>query len=118
MCKFSAAPEMRIYEPTPSTGIETIRRYGALADRGGSAEIAAQQWTEAGFDDEMTARWLQARCFDPQAARGLSELGVTPEQSAVRTRDGGGGYIDTIAYKVANGDLTVRQGAARTLSSR
>ncbi|MGI8505703.1 MAG: hypothetical protein ACR2MK_02660 [Solirubrobacteraceae bacterium] len=109
---------MKVYEPTPRTGIETIKRYGQLADRGGSAEIAAQQWTDAGFDDAMTARWLQARCFDAQAARGLSELGVTPEQSAARTRDGRGGYIDTIAFKVANGDLTVRQGAARTLSSR
>jgi hypothetical protein len=109
---------VKVYEPAPRTGSATIRRYGELADRGGGAEVAAQQWTAAGFDDEQTARWLQARCFDPQAARGLSELGVTPEQSAVRTRDGGGGYIDTIAYKVANGDLTSRQGAARTLSSR
>ncbi len=50
--------------------------------------------------------------------RALAGLGVTPEQAAVRTRDGGDGYIDTIAYKVANGDLTPRQGAARTLSSR
>lgn len=109
---------MKVYEPARRTGVETIRQYGKLADRDGSAEIAAQQWTEAGFDDSMTASWLQARCFDPQAARRLSELDVTPEQCAVRTRDGGGGYIDTIGYKVANGDLTVRQGAARTLSSR
>ncbi len=109
---------MKVYEPAPRTGSETIRRYGELAERGASAEIAAEQWTEAGFDDALTARWLQARCFDPQAARGLSELGVTPEQSAVRTRDGGGGYIDTIGFKVAQGDLTARQGAARTLSSR
>ncbi len=108
---------MKIYEPAPNTSIETIRRYGELADRGGPAELAAQQWTEAGFDDRLTERWLQARCFDPQAARALTELGVTPEQSAVRTRDGGG-YIDTIGYKVAKGDLTSRQGAARSSSSR
>jgi hypothetical protein len=109
---------MKIYEPTPKTNVETIRKWGELADRGGSAESATERWTDAGFDDEMTARWLQARCFDPHAARGLSELGVTPEQSAVRTRDGGGGDIETIAYKVATGDLTARQGAARALSSR
>jgi hypothetical protein len=109
---------VKVYEPDRRTGVETIRRYGKLADRDGSAEIAAQRWTQAGFDDAMTARWLRARCFDPQAASALSELGVTPEQCAVRTRDGGGGYVDTIAYKVANGDLTVRQGAARTMSSR
>ncbi len=109
---------MRVYEPPAKTSVETIRRYGELADRGGAAEAAAQAWTEAGFDDEMTARWLEARCFDPQAARALAELGVTPEQATVRTRDGGSDYIDTIAYKVAHGELTPRQGAARTLSSR
>ncbi len=109
---------MKIYEPARSTSSETIRQFGALADRGETAEIAARRWTQAGFDDPMTARWLQARCFDPQAARTLAELGVTPEQSAVRTRDGGDGYIDTIGYKVANQDLSPRQGAARSLSSR
>ncbi len=108
---------MKIYEPAPETSTETISRYGELADRGGPAELAARRWTQAGFDDTLTARWLQARCFDPQAARELSELGVTPEQSAVRTRDGGG-FIDTIGYKVADGHLTARQGAARSSSSR
>jgi len=44
-------------------------------------------------------------------------LNVTPAQAAARTRDGGD-YVDTIAHKVANGHLTPRQGAARTLSSR
>ena len=109
---------MRVYEPPAKTSVETIRRYGELADRGGTAEAAAQAWTEAGFDDETTARWLEARCFDPQAARALAELGVTPQQATARTRDGGGDGIDTIAYKVANGDLTPRQGAARSMSSR
>jgi hypothetical protein len=109
---------MEIHEPTVRTSAETIRRYCQPADRGEAAEAAAQAWTDAEFDDEATARWLEARCFDAQAARALADLGVTPGQAAVRTRDGGGGYIDTIAYKVANGDLTPRQGAARTLSSR
>lgn len=109
---------MQVFEPAAKTTVETIRRYGQFADRGGAAEVAAQAWTDAGFDDEMTARWLEARCFDAQAARALSELGVTSGQAAVRTRDGGDGSIDTIAYKVANGDLTPRQAAARSLSSR
>ncbi|MGI8439122.1 MAG: hypothetical protein ACR2NV_02800 [Thermoleophilaceae bacterium] len=109
---------MKVYGPAVRTSVETIRRYSHFADRGGAAEVAAQAWTDAEFDDETTARWLEARCFDAQAARALAGLGVTPEQAAVRTRDGGDGYIDTIAYKVANGDLTPRQGAARTLSSR
>ena len=109
---------MQVYEPAARTGATTIRQYGELADRGGDPGAAAQAWTNAGFGDAMTARWLGARCFDAVAARALADMGVAPEQAAKRTRDGGGGYVDTIAYKVANGDLTARQGAARTLSSR
>jgi len=108
---------MEVYEPAARTSLETIERYGQFADRGAGPGAAAQAWTEAGFSDELTARWLDARCFDPEAARALAELGVSPEQAAARTRDGGGG-LDTIAYKVANGDLTARGGAARSLSSR
>ncbi|MDQ3647002.1 MAG: hypothetical protein M3433_00160 [Actinomycetota bacterium] len=108
---------MEVYEPAARTGVATISQYGELADRGGDPSAAAKAWTDAGFDDTMTARWLTARCFDAAAARALADMSVTPEQAAKRTRDGGG-YIDTIAYKVANGDLTARQGAARTSSSR
>lgn len=108
---------MEIYEPAARTSVETIKRYGDLADRGGAPEAAAQAWTEAGFDDGPAASWLEARCFDAQAARALADLGVAPGQAAARTRDGGGG-LDTIGYKVASGGLTARQGAARTLSSR
>jgi hypothetical protein len=108
---------VKIYELPVKTHTETIKRFGELADRGGSPEAAAQAWTKAGFGDDNTARWLQARCFDPDAARALTELGVQPEQAATRTRDGGE-YLDTIAYKVAAGDLTARQGAVRSLSSR
>lgn len=101
------------------TSVDTIKRHGELADRGEDAALAAQAWTDAEFDDEMTERWLQARCFDPGKARDLADLGVSPEQASKRTRDGAGGdYIDTIAYKVAMGHLSARQGAARAASSR
>jgi len=109
---------VKVYEPLPSTGVEVIRRFGELATRGGAAEAAAHAWTESGFDDLTTAKWLEARCFEPAAARSLAGLGVTPNQAASRTRDGRGDYIDTIGYKVASGDLTPRQGAARSMSSR
>jgi hypothetical protein len=109
---------MKEYWPTPTTGAETIRQYGELAERGGSAEAAAQAWSDAEFDDETTSKWLAARCFDPQAARALADMGVSPHQAAMRTRDGGGGYVDTIAFKVSSGDMTARQGAARSMSSR
>ncbi|MEA2138980.1 MAG: hypothetical protein QOG56_2130, partial [Solirubrobacteraceae bacterium] len=96
------------------TSVDTITRYGDLADRGEDPAVAAKAWTEAGFDDEMAGRWLAARCFDPDAARDMAELGVTPEQASKRTRDGAGeSYIDTIAYKVSMKQLSARQGAAR-----
>ncbi len=109
---------MKVYGPPVSTSPETIKQFGELADRGGDARAAAQTWTDAGFDDPVAAKWLEARCFDPEAARALADMGVTPKQASHKTRDGGGEYRDTIAYKVANGDLTTRQGAARCLSSR
>ena len=82
-------------------------------------ETWRSKWSDAGFDDKATARWLDARCFDPQASAGLDDLGVTPTQAAKRTRDGAGErYIDTIAFKVSKGHLSARQGAARADSSR
>ena len=100
------------------TTAETITRFGELAEQLGDAADAAKAWTAAGYDDEQTAKWLEARCFDPEAARELDDLGVTPAQAAQRTRDGRRDYRDTIGFKVASGDLSPRQGAARASSSR
>jgi hypothetical protein len=98
--------------------LDTILRHGDMATLGGDPARAAQAWTDAGFDDAAADAWLSARCFDPQAARALDDLGVTAAQATKRTRDGRRDYPDTIAYKVASGDLSPRQGAARAASSR
>jgi hypothetical protein len=101
------------------TSVDTIKRHGELADRGADPADAADAWTAAEFDDEEAGKWLDARCFDPESARALADLGVTPGQASKRTRDGAGdSYIDTIAYKVSMGHLSARQGAARAASSR
>ena len=100
------------------TSVETIERFGELADRGEDPRAAAKAWSAPGFDDEQAARWLEARCFDPQAARAMADLGVTPGQASRRTRDGRRDYRDTIAFKVSSGDLSPRQAAARAMSSR
>ena len=101
---------------------DASRRSGATAISPIATTIrqaAARAWTDAEFDDETTAGWLEARCFDPASARELADLGVTPGQASKRTRDGAGeSYIDTIAYKVSMGQLSARQGAARAASSR
>jgi len=100
------------------TRVDTITRFGELAERGEDPAVMAKAWSDAGFDDEETAKWLEARCFDPQSARELADLAVTPGQATKRTRDGRRDYLDTIAFKVASGDLSARQGAARAASSR
>ena len=101
-----------------TTRAETISRFEDLAEHLGDPADAARAWTDAGFDDEQTAKWLEARCFDPEAARELHDLSVTPAQAATRTRDGKRNYRDTLGFKVASGDLSPRQGAARASSSR
>jgi hypothetical protein len=106
------------WSQTKLVSVDTIRRFGELADRGQDPAVAAKAWSQAGFDDERAAQWLDARCLDPVAARELEELDITPAQAAKRTRDGRRDYIDTIAFKVASGDLSPRQGAARAASSR
>src|ERR1044072_6541110 len=96
------------------TSVDTIKRYGELADRGEDPAVVAKAWTDAQFDDEEPARWLEARYFDAVSSRELANLGVTPGQASKRTRDGAGeSTIDTIAYKVSMGQLSARQGAAR-----
>ena len=102
----------------PETSPDTIRRFSDFTELGDDPDAAAEAWTAAGFDDEHTAAWLEARCFDPQVARALADLSVSPAQASKRTRDGRRNYIGTIAYKVSSGDLSARQGAARAASSR
>lgn len=105
-------------QPRTRTSVETINRFADLAEIGDDPAAAAKAWSDAGFEDEETAKWLEARCFDPQAARELADLGVTPGQAGMRTRDGRRDYRDTLGFKVASGDLSPRQGAARAASSR
>ena len=90
---------------------ETLGRHGDDALPGGaSREAAARAWLDAGFADaEEVADWLGARCFDPRHAQTLDEAGVTPEQAALRTREGRGDYEETVAYKFAHGDLTLAE---------
>lgn len=97
---------------------DTIGRHEELAEEIGDPQEAAKRWAQAGFAPEAVGQWLDARCFDPQSARELADLRVTPAQASKRTRDGRRDYLDTIAYKVASGDLSARQGAARAGSSR
>ncbi|MCA1616366.1 MAG: hypothetical protein LC800_20155 [Acidobacteria bacterium] len=94
-----------------------LERHGEAALAGAPAETAAYRWAARGFADaEDVEAWLAARCFDPAQAESLEEAGFTPEQAALRTTAGRGGYEDTVAHKLARGDLTLEE-ARRLVTS-
>lgn len=87
-----------------------LAQYGAVVLQGAPVESVAYDWLAAGFDDEEeVVAWLDARCFRARDARRLDEAGITPEQAARRTTAGRGDYEETIAYKLAQGDLTIEE---------
>jgi hypothetical protein len=96
---------------------ETLERCGDAALDGATAEAVAYRWLSHGFTDaEEIEDWLAARCFQPERAHELERAGFTPEQAALRTAAGRGGYADTVAFKVARGDLTLEE-ARRIVTS-
>jgi hypothetical protein len=97
---------------------DALRRHGGDAvPAGASPEAAARAWLAAGFADaEEVDDWLAARCFDPRRAQTLDAAGITPEQAALRTREGRADYEETVAYKLAHGDLTLEE-ARRIITS-
>jgi hypothetical protein len=87
---------------------DVIESHGHFA-HGGNPEDAAETWGEAGFDAAEVEEWLRARCFDPSAARDLTDAGVTAQMAAMRTEAGQGDYTDTVGFKVSDNDLEVEE---------
>ncbi|MDT7542277.1 MAG: hypothetical protein QOE33_2181 [Acidobacteriota bacterium] len=97
--------------------LDALALYGDAALAGAPAETVAYRWLAHGFTDaEEIEDWLDARCFRPERAHELDRAGLTPEQSSSRTNAGRGDYEDTIAYKYAQGDLTLEE-ARRIVTS-
>lgn len=88
--------------------VETLRRHGdEFTAREHPLEEQAGEWLTAGFDDaEEVQAWLDARCLTARDAQALERAGLTPEQAALRTNAGAGGYEDTVGFKLLRGDLT------------
>jgi hypothetical protein len=90
--------------------------YGALS-AGEVPHSVAEEWITAGFDDsEEIEDWLKARCFSATSAAQMEDFGITPQQAAFRTSAGNSDYEDTIAFKVANRDLSLEE-ARRIINS-
>ncbi|WP_206922984.1 Arc family DNA-binding protein [Alicyclobacillus acidoterrestris] len=86
---------------------DVVEKHGDFA-HGGDVEYGVKSWERAGFTPEEADAWLEARCFEAVDARRLADAGITPEQAA-QSDEEIGGYVDTIGYKVANGDLSVER---------
>ena len=96
---------------------DALERHGEAALAGAPAETAAYRWLSHGFADvEEVEDWLAARCFDPARAHELERAGLTPQQAAARTTAGRRNYEDTIAFKIAAGDLSLEE-ARRIVTS-
>lgn len=85
---------------------DVIEEHGHFA-HGGNPDDAAETWSESGFEAHEVDEWLQARCFDPSAARDLADAGVTPEMARMKTSAGSEEFVDTVGFKVSTGDLEV-----------
>jgi hypothetical protein len=96
------------YEAGDGGGAMNVRSvivsHGHFA-HGGDPDGAGEAWEEAGFQAAEVHEWLDARCFSPAAARDLADVGVTPEMARMKTSQGAGDYVDTVAFKVSDGDL-------------
>lgn len=87
---------------------DVVESHGHFA-HGGNPDDAAETWAESGFAGNEVDEWLKARCFHPSSARDLADAGVTAELASMHTEAGAGDYVDTVGFKVADGDLEVEE---------
>jgi hypothetical protein len=87
---------------------DVIERHGYFA-HGGNPDDAAETWAESGFEAHEVEEWLRARCFNPSAARDLADSGVTADLAQMKTSAGSSDYVDTVGFKVSDGDLEVEE---------
>jgi hypothetical protein len=85
-----------------------IQRYGRDA-HAGDPDGTADAWAEIGVSAAEVEEWLHARCFNPSAAEDMTDAGIAPWMAMMKTDAGSGGYVDTVGFKVANGDLEVEE---------
>jgi hypothetical protein len=96
------------YYSSDMTIRDLIERHGHIA-HGGDPDAATEAWEETGLDAAEVEEWLKARCFNPSAAEDMADAGITPEMAMMKTDAGSGDYVDTVAFKVATGDLEVEE---------
>lgn len=85
---------------------DVVDHHGHFAHLG-NPDDAAETWAAAGFDAHEVDAWLKAGCFSPGFARDLADAGLTPDLAAMRTGAGAGDYVESVGFKVSDGDLGV-----------
>lgn len=83
--------------------VEIIAHGGDFARGSEPAQEIADQWEAAGLSPEEAYAYLEAKCYDPEAAAALRDAGVSAAAAAAHHR------YDTIGYEVANRDLSVAE---------
>ena len=87
---------------------QVIERHGHFA-HGGNPDDTAEAWAESGFEADEVEEWLLARCFNPSAARDLADAGIAPDMARMKTSAGAGDYVETVGFKVSDGDLEAEE---------
>jgi hypothetical protein len=87
--------------------------YEHLINIGFKKEYAAREakeWDEE-FGDEAETWFFVADCTDIDAARELADAGIDAYMASqtLAADVGIGGYVGTLGYKYANGDLTLAE---------
>lgn len=85
-----------------------VEGHGHFA-HGGNPDATAEAWAQSGFEAHEVDGWLRARCFDPNAARYLTDSGVSAADASMKTEAGAGDYTDTVGFKVSAGDLELEE---------
>lgn len=96
------------WTPETPTIHDAIGRHGYFPNAE-DPDQAAETWAALGFDAAEVDEWLSARCFDPHAARDLSDAGVSPRLAAVKTSAGTPHFVDTIGYKLSDHQLELAE---------
>lgn len=84
----------------------TLERHGRFAHAGDPCQVA-DAWARAGFDAGQVDAWLSARCFSPAAAAKLAAAELDPATLRVHTDAGRRGYLDSVGFKIATGELGI-----------
>lgn len=91
--------------------IELMKLHTDLVSRWLQPALAAERWETAGFTVEETNRWLNARCYDPEAAQAIKDAGLTLNQARVHTNRGQTAEVETVGFKVARGHINPEEWA-------